>query len=433
MIKSLIILFLVLIPSGLRVGSQLYFYEVILFLLVILLVFKKRNKTNSPYPYIKWIVIFLSVIILTMYFRGLGFQALGDAKIGGMFYVKLIFSLIFVLLAKKITLSEKQWKSALLGATALSFLPFISDLVYLFNGGFTFFNELVQGSTTIEENLQYLDRGSMFRLQSAAVTAQYLFIFALITFPLKNVKGNINFKIIISIVVCFVLAGVSGHRLAFVNIVLLFIIYIVLQENNINVIRHFAGGMIIIAMVLAAIIIGFDYLPISFQRSLSFLPFVKVSEEATRDAVGSWEFRFAMWGIGVTQIPDYWLLGKGFAATPMLLNENNSLDTMNWFIEMGTYHNGLLGLLLNFGIFGLISGLTILVSSVKSLKVPARTWISKNWLYRYYIVAYASLILAVFGYIFFYGDVQTNYPEIILSIAALEIFIRSLKRETIVK
>src|ERR1043165_2884981 len=76
---------------------------------------------------------------------------------------------------------------------------------------------------------------------------------------------------------------------------------------------------------LGVLVVVSERLPFSVQRSLSFLP-VKIDPAVQMDAQGSLDWRLQMWDILRKEIPDYLLVGKGFAIDPaaMQMSEFNS-------------------------------------------------------------------------------------------------------------
>src|SRR5579862_4580033 len=60
------------------------------------------------------------------------------------------------------------------------------------------------------------------------------------------------------------------------------------------------------------LLVGFaDLLPMSVQRSISFLP-VQIDPTVRSDAASTWDWRWEMWRATLPTVPRYLLLGKGF-------------------------------------------------------------------------------------------------------------------------
>jgi hypothetical protein len=118
-----------------------------------------------------------------------------------------------------------------------------------------------------------------------------------------------------------------------------------------------------------------SHLPFTFQRTLAFLP-LNLSPDAVRSAQDSSEWRFQMWEALLPQIPPHLLLGKGFAISQEDFNEliaggNQSkaaanFDAANTALAVSSdYHNGMLSVILPFGIWGVLATLWFLWAGVK--------------------------------------------------------------------
>src|SRR5213078_1604968 len=66
---------------------------------------------------------------------------------------------------------------------------------------------------------------------------------------------------------------------------------------------------------LAVIMMTAEHMPMSLQRTLTFLP-IKVDPMVRRDAEGTIAWRVQMWKLLVKEIPEYFWIGKGFAMDP---------------------------------------------------------------------------------------------------------------------
>jgi hypothetical protein len=112
-----------------------------------------------------------------------------------------------------------------------------------------------------------------------------------------------------------------------------------------------------------------DKLPYTFQRALTVVPFLRLDPEARLDAEGSKQWRENMWADTWPKVPQYLLLGKGYA----LHADDFALMGGGAFQGLGSgqdasqdglaismdYHNGPLSTLMPFGIWGAISYLWV--------------------------------------------------------------------------
>jgi hypothetical protein len=113
-------------------------------------------------------------------------------------------------------------------------------------------------------------------------------------------------------------------------------------------------------------------LPITIQRSLSFLP-IEVDAEARYGAQASSEWRLQMWQEVLPLVPQYLILGKGYAINPSELamaHDNparTGASTSESAIIVGGYHNGPFSVIIPLGIFGAIGFVWFLFASFRVL------------------------------------------------------------------
>ena len=114
-------------------------------------------------------------------------------------------------------------------------------------------------------------------------------------------------------------------------------------------------------------------LPISIQRSLSFLP-IEIDPIARYAAESSSEWRLEVWRAVVPLIPQYLILGKGYAinsADMEFMQARNRYqsgsDPNEAVLLSGDYHNGPLSVIIPLGIFGAIGFVWFLVAAYRVL------------------------------------------------------------------
>jgi len=116
-------------------------------------------------------------------------------------------------------------------------------------------------------------------------------------------------------------------------------------------------------------------LPFTFQRALAFLP-LNLDAEAKMSADASTDWRLNMWEALLPQIPPHLLLGEGLAiatadydemmtGNEILQNSAEHLDASQGSLALAAdYHNGMLSLIIPFGIWGVISILWFLAAGI---------------------------------------------------------------------
>src|SRR5262249_38969266 len=115
-------------------------------------------------------------------------------------------------------------------------------------------------------------------------------------------------------VAIFILLGMlSGFRSFFAFVVLVFAIAFFLE--GLHRTRYLFRVMAVRIACSTGLVLFSDRLPLTVQRSLSFLP-VAISPVAKEDAQGSSEWRFGMWRDVLPEVPHYLLKGKGYRLDP---------------------------------------------------------------------------------------------------------------------
>jgi hypothetical protein len=104
------------------------------------------------------------------------------------------------------------------------------------------------------------------------------------------------------------------------------------------------------------VILGFlaPYLPLTFQRILSILPFANVSWEAKLAASSTISWRLEVWKpLRWTRCRDYLMVGKGFAFSAQdvmtLTARRLYMNDIDYVLASRNYHNGMLHTLLDLG------------------------------------------------------------------------------------
>jgi hypothetical protein len=130
-------------------------------------------------------------------------------------------------------------------------------------------------------------------------------------------------------------------------------------------------AVLLLGIFSATIAIPFtSKLPLSVQRTISFIPFIEIDPFAASDAQGSTEWRLGMWKAVLPEVPQYLLVGKGYSINAMqleMLNTIRSSDSTEGAILSGDYHNGPLSVIIPFGIAGVVAFLWFTVAATRVL------------------------------------------------------------------
>ncbi len=324
----------------------------------------RRLKFLSA-PSVVWPLLFLTaVILLTMRLTGgIGFKAFGSDTNGGRNYVAVLAAIIgfFAIINRQIPAKRAGLYVALffLGAGSFAIANLPGRISPAFNFIFLVFpvasldpfvnqNDVVGGT-------RLLSRMGGFSMLSIGVFCAMLSRYGLrgvldTTKPWRF--GTFCF---------FFLVGLStGFRSALILLVMTFALLFYLERLHHT---RLLLPVIFASLVGGGLVVLFaNRLPLSFQRSLSFVPGLKLDPVVRFDAASSTEWRLKMWREVVPQIPQYLLVGKGysFSRNEQLMMRNGLEGTE----LVGNYHNGPLSVIIPFGLFGAIAFVWLLVAGI---------------------------------------------------------------------
>lgn len=413
-------LFFITYLSGIYFINQLFLYLILgicLLVLNVLFLFANNFKLllNNFIQINVIILLFLIVILATMSYRGIEFNFLGGKMEGGMFYVRIIAVILLYLTSIRIKTNNNFYIYLFLFFFLSSILPFLSDLLFLLAGPNNSFSKFVEGSTTIKEYSENFQNGGLFRIQSAAILADSILFLIIAFYPFTNHFGNFKFKWkhFLLFILLFILIGISGHRLALFNLFFVISIFYVFTFGIKKIRKLLYISLLFIISFLILVYIFYNQFPSPIQRVFSFLPFLS-DTAIISDAEASNNFRFLMLIKGFSMIPDYFIIGKGFSFTNYNIDFSDYFGTIDQFSEIGVFHNGLMGLIVNLGIFGFILGLYFLFKTLKIVS-SKNIFISSNNIYnRIYILLRVKIFITILTFIFLYGDLQTNFIDLIV-------------------
>jgi hypothetical protein len=381
-----------------------------------------RKETDFIHvPVVAWAVVFLSLVVAGTAFMtgGIGSRVMGSDNYGGSRYFATFASVFayFGLVSHRIPPKRGMLLASLFflgGITAVA-----SDLIYAAGPRFYF---LFAFFPTQLAYLQAITQDAFVRSTGLTWTALSVFYFTLLRF---GIRGLLDFKrpwrmaLFLSALIAAFFGGYRSSVLLMAFVLLAQFFFEGLHRTRILVI------FTVIGVIAGPLFIGnLERMPLTVQRSFSFLP-VDVDPRARADAAATVDWRVTMWKIMVPEIPKYLWLGKGysFSGSEFYLTQEAVKDGIVSGYEealvTGDYHNGVLTLLIPFGVWGMLGFLWLGVGGIWVL------W--KNWKYGDPLLVRANTFLlsyfvARFGfYLVFYGkfdqDLFTFTGTLGLSIA----------------
>ena len=147
------------------------------------------------------------------------------------------------------------------------------------------------------------------------------------------------------------------------------------------------GVFILTGALAAALLVPLsDKLPQTFQRAMTIIPGLHVTAEAQAAAEASTNWRFQMWTALLPQVPPHLLVGKGFTISQEDYNQmlNNAggagygmgfrtIDAADQGLALANdYHNGMLSLVLGFGVWGVIAVVWLMFAGLRVMYLNLR-------------------------------------------------------------
>lgn len=377
-------------------------------------------------PSVTWpLVFFLGVVLMTAKLTGgFGLHSLGNEMAGGSFYVFLVMGILgyFALTAKQIPPQRVKLYVALFflsGCTGFigDMAPFVPHQLYFL---FALFPVYGMDLSLMEPG----KFGEYARFSGTGWTGMAVYFFMLANYGPRGIFLSGKLWRPIVFVVSFILLFFGGFRSLILLCGGVFVFQFYLERMH----RTRAFPVFIFAGVIGvALFIPFAHtLPFTFQRSLAFLPpqLVKLDPVARRAAEDTEDWRLGIWKDALATVPQYLLLGKGYAisAGQLAVASNQAFHYASDIDEVnitGNYHSGPLSTVIPFGIWGCIALIWFWIASWRALYLnyrygdPALRTI--NIFLLAYFITRIILFLIVFGGL--YGDMYYFTSIIGLSVS----------------
>jgi len=386
-------------------------------------VYQKAIPVRITFPH--WMLIFFTgIVFMTGFLRGFGFQSLGSGLWGGLFYVQVLLGGTLVFTLPRINMAPHLWRPAIFLMSILAILPTLATLFLIWGLPYQVFGLFLKLGSGFEQLYAETLQGGqgIGRLNSAGFAAQTMLIGFLAIVPTRklfHIRGALWWLWLLAIIAISLL---SGARLLTVMLPCTVFVAVLLQRSL--TIPRVILGVLISILGIITVYYTIDSLPYSVQRTLSWLPGLKVSNAVAQDAAGTVDWRLDLWHVAIRYIPEYFWLGKGFSYDGRLLAVSQMRgvggDPLDWAMIMGWYHHGCLSLLLLLGIGGLITGICMMIFSVwNHFRLNSATWNSPT-LHLCHQAVLASQIVGTSIFLIIAGDVQEYMARFLLQWAILD-------------
>ncbi len=372
----------------------------------------------------RWLGAFILIVFVTIISRGFGFAMGGGFEYGGTYYINLLGVLLFGLSVREERLETKHIKWIVIGGALFGALPFVVELVYV-HAGFAIpgLSKLVQ--VELRKDLTAVAMGvedAIARYRGGRSFALALLALALV-FPLG--KRSSRLVRIALFAGCLLAMMASGFRLDTIMLLaVIFVFYWVRSSNRRLLIVRIAVLGLVGYVVLA---IAVRFMPANMQRAVAFIPFLPVEELARDNADSSTEYRKEVWKIAIQHWKEYAIVGRGLTINvkDVAWLQQSYYGTAEFFYLCHNYHNGVLSLLLDFGVPGLIVMFMYLVCVCRETwryrpLVMARYGAS-SWVGRFYDAQLGLIFTRAVTYFLFFGDIRGSIPWMIIPAAFIKI------------
>lgn len=322
-----------------------------------------KQNTFINVRMVTWSLIALAVVVLATakLTGGMGMRMLGSGIYGGKRYYTTLAAIVvyFALVSQRI---PPQRALLYIGVFFLSEVTAIlSNVAYWLGPSFWFLYAFFPSELAMHQaRADYLiQETTIARLTGLSAAGHGLFCYMLARYGLRGIISFEKPLRLVAFLAVIALTLLGGFR----SILLFFFLTIGLLCILEKVYRTRAFLILLAIGLLSAMVIlpNANKLPLAAQRSLSVLPFVKVSPVAQWDAQSSSEWRFSMWKLLLPEIPKRLFLGKGYAIDPTELwlaeesVKRGLTPSYETALTAGDYHNGPLSVLIPFGLWGLLA------------------------------------------------------------------------------
>ena len=349
--------------------------------------------------------LLLVVVATALVTGGFGNRVFGSRTYGGKGYFVIGAAVMgyFALTSQAIPRNRALLMVAvylLAGVTAI-----VSNLVYMAGPKFYILYELFPTDYAVSQaNAESGLSGGLVRLAGLVMVAQAIFGYLLARYGLRGVFDLSHPWRLVLMLAAIFLSLYGGYRTSLVFFGLTFLVMFFMEGLWRTRVLPMALG---VGLLIAVPMVGFiDSMPQSVQRTLSFLP-LDIDPAVKQAAEDSTQWRLEMWKVLWPDVPKYLFKGKGYAldAQSMYLLAQASLrgytNSYEWAAYAGDYHNGLLSVVIPFGIYGLLAFLWFLAAGIRLLYRNFRygdPWLRQvNAYLLAFFVARAILFFLVFG------------------------------------
>jgi len=375
-------------------------------------VLNRAIQGRSDYIHVRSLavpLVLLAVVVLitAKLTGGFGGRALGAETWGAKRYLGVLGAIIgyFALTSQRIPAEKATVYAGLFflsGTTAA-----LSNFVYAAGPQFYFLFPFLSTELAVG---QAMSQDTLLRLPGIFLACMSAIYYMLMRYGIKGVLDLTRPWRFVLFLALFVFSLLGGYRSAVLLVLLLFGFQF-----------YFEGLLktrFLLVFLLATVLTGAflatfaNKMPLSVQRSLSFLP-IGVDQQVKNDAMSTLDWRFQIWKVVLPEVPKYLIFGKGYAysGVDVYLTQEAMRRGLYQSYEStlidGNYHSGPLTLIVPFGLPGLLLTVWFLVFALRVLYCNYRYGEQPLRLTNTFLIAYFLERLVYF--VVFYGQFDMDF------------------------
>ena len=313
-----------------------------------------REKRFVRVPVLIWpLAVFAAIVVITMLATGgLGIQWMGDSGLsGGRKYVWILGACVgyFALTGQEIPVEKAPLFYGLFFLGGIT--GFVGPLAVWLGGPLAYLQYLF----TPVEGVLLSDVG--FRVKGMSFTGIAVVSWLLARYGFGGVFHSQHFWRPALMVVAFFLGLLGGFRTTLISLGLTMAILFILEGHHRTprLLAWLGGGLLGLALLIPLT----PYLPTPVQRSLAFLP-LPVDPMVRMDAESTVRWREGLFDALLADVPRYFWLGKGLTISTVDMEWSETIGRFGaeeWYRSYltGEHHNGLLSIIISFGIGGVLA------------------------------------------------------------------------------
>ncbi len=331
------------------------------------------RKTKGTRGIIWSLVAIVTVVVITALSRGgIGSHAFGSDTYGARKYLPLLFGAMVFFVTSRLNIpANRKWHVVIFYFGGYLLLC-MSNLIYMAGPSFYWLFYIFPSDFASAQ--AFMDNGMGIVRMSGIAFGMMGVVYVMLA--RYGIKGIMDMKYAWRLIVFVVVAGLSTLG-GFRSLLALLAIIFIVQFYYEGLFRTYLFPVfaVIVLLILVGTIAFIGKLPLSVQRTLSFLP-VPINAAARESADSSTEWRFRMWKVLWDEVPNYLVLGKGYRIDPSDLalfewarvTNGGHFEDYEESMAVGNYHSGPFSVLLSFGIPGVLAVLFFWGAGIKMLR-----------------------------------------------------------------